>query len=239
MEAPSLPITPLLAQWRRLYLAPEGGWVRALVLGLARPAEWAPLASVWAAVQDELGWPEPGIAVDGEQAYQLWFSLEQAVAPPEAMALLQALCARHLHTVAPERLRLLLGADPGDGAGQALLPPRKRGPERWSAFVARDLAPVFGDSPCLDIAPGEQHQADLLARLRPVRPDEWQAAWQALRTAAPAAAVATSPTLTPPSHDALSAREAARAFLLLVMNDSGLPMPQRIEAARALLGERG
>ena len=34
---------------------------------------------------------------------------------------------------------------------------------RWSAFVAPDLAAVFGDEPVLDIPPGDEAQAELLA----------------------------------------------------------------------------
>jgi hypothetical protein len=36
-----------------------------MVLELARPAEWPPLARVWQAVQAELGLPAPAIAVSG------------------------------------------------------------------------------------------------------------------------------------------------------------------------------
>ena len=65
-------------------LAPPG--VRGLVLELARPAEWPPMARLWQGVQADLGWPAPAIVVNGVDGYQLWFSL----AAPMAMRMLPA-----------------------------------------------------------------------------------------------------------------------------------------------------
>jgi hypothetical protein len=45
--------------------------------------------------------------------------------------------------------------------------------------------------------------------------------------------------VAPNRHETLASSEAARAFLLQAMNNGDLPMAQRIEAAKALLGERG
>ena len=54
------------------------GQVRALVLGLARPADWSALSAVWQGVQADLELPAPAIAVAGTDGLQLWFSLSQA-----------------------------------------------------------------------------------------------------------------------------------------------------------------
>ena len=66
-------------------------------LALARPADWEVLGRVWKGVQDELGWPAPGIAVSGTDACQLWFSLADPLPPAQAHALLERLRLRYLH----------------------------------------------------------------------------------------------------------------------------------------------
>ena len=91
----------------RLYRAEDDGRVRALVLALARPADWAALGRVWQGVQTDLGWPAPGIAVSGTDACQLWFSLAEPVPPAEAHALLEHLRTRYLADIPPHRVELL------------------------------------------------------------------------------------------------------------------------------------
>ena len=59
-------------------LVDASGAVRALVLALARPADWAALAEVWKGVQTDLDLPAPAISVSGTDALRLWFSLAQA-----------------------------------------------------------------------------------------------------------------------------------------------------------------
>jgi hypothetical protein len=268
-------VTPrLLAAWHRLYLptppaspVPAGtapallgpqGEVRALVLGLARPADWSALSAVWTGVQADLGLPAPAIAVDGQAACQLWFSVDAPISAAEARAFLQGLCDRHLADVKPERLSLW----PAPGA-TADAPWRHAAPvpaqqaeqadgECWSAFVAPDLAPVFADTPWLDIPPGDDNQAELLGRLQPMRLADFR---QALAHLAPAPLPAPSPSpasspaparipdagaTSPPVDPALdtplgTAQRTALAFLLGVVQDPSVALAQRIEAAKALL----
>ncbi|HLO96552.1 MAG TPA: hypothetical protein VK195_19760, partial [Burkholderiaceae bacterium] len=105
----------LHAQWQRLFLAPgqqpqEGqapaladarGRTRALLLELARPADWRALAAVWQAVQQEQGLPAPAIAVSGSEGFQLWFALAEPVEPAAGLDFLRALAQRYLPDVAP------------------------------------------------------------------------------------------------------------------------------------------
>ena len=124
--------------------------VRAMVLELARPSDWAALSAVWAGVQADLALPAPAIAVNGSDGCQLWFSLQEPVAVPRAGAFLDALRQRYLGDVAPARVALLPAphAEP-DG------PPRPARPVpalqadsgQWSAFVTHDLVPMFTDEP--------------------------------------------------------------------------------------------
>ena len=98
-------MNPLQTELRRLYLAPEGQ-VRALVLELARPADWSRLAQVWQGVQADLGWPAPAIAVNGVDGYQLWFSMAEPVPALEGAVFLDALRRHYLGQVTASRISL-------------------------------------------------------------------------------------------------------------------------------------
>jgi hypothetical protein len=192
--------------------------VRALVLALRKPADWDTLAPLWRGVQTDWAWPAPAIAVNGADAFELWFSLAQPVPRAEAAALLHQLCQRYLPNVKPERLprwpslhAAALAAPlsaalsaPLSAPLSASLPalPALPAPEagripalhpdtgRWSAFVAPDLPAVFGDDPSLDFPPNEDAQAELLSRLGSIQPDDWRAALAALQPAQAVASVA-------------------------------------------------
>ena len=92
------------------------GHTRALVLALAGPADWQPLAKVWRGVQADLDLPAPAIAVSGTDALQLWFSLAEAVSLAQAQAFLERLRCHYLPDVARHRVRLLV-----PGSGQTIL----------------------------------------------------------------------------------------------------------------------
>ena len=124
----------LQSELQRLYLLPSSdngrltgarGEVRAMVLELARPADWDTLAQVWRGVQADLQLPAPAIAVSGTDGLQLWFSLQDAVGATRAAAFLALLRARYLQGVAPARLRAMPSA--GEPAWQAALVPSAAG----------------------------------------------------------------------------------------------------------------
>ncbi len=219
----------LQAELNRLYLLPEGlvdatGQVRALVMELAGPADWEPLGQVWRGVQLDLALPAPAIAVSGTDALQLWFSLQQPVAASRAADFLAGLKSRYLAGLVPAtRLRL----NPPTAA--ALVPAEQAGTGNWSAFVAADLAPVFADTPWLDIPPGNDGQADLLARLESIKPAAFDAALRQLQP--PGSAVA--PVAQPSGRDV-----DPKAFLQSVLNDETVALELRVAAARALLRAR-
>ncbi|MBY0236008.1 MAG: hypothetical protein K2W93_13590 [Burkholderiaceae bacterium] len=213
------------------------GRVRAMRLGLAQTADWRELGLVWRGVQLDLALPAPAIAVSGLEAIELWFSLAQPVPATQAHAFLEALRQRYLPELALRRISVWPAvAESADLA--ELLPPQQRKSEQWSAFLAPDLAPVFADTPWLDIPPSEEGQADLLRGLRSIQPAEFNAA-MALLCPEPTAQVTSiadsraadpaGPQSIPPSN--LNAKQ----FLLKVMNDEAAPLALRIEAAKALL----
>lgn len=203
----------LQSELQRLYPTDDGG-VRAIVLELPGPGAWEQLAPLWQGVQSELQLPAPGIAVSGS-GYQLWFSLAQPVPRQQALAFLEALRGRYLADVPAERIR----TRPGDGSAPEIsgLPPGERGEDRWAAFVAPDLAALFEQEPWLDLPPGNEAQAELLARLRSMAPADLQRALAQAPAAAPAMP------------------QDPRSFLLQVMNDRAVDLHLRVEAAKALL----
>lgn len=157
------------------------GQVRALVLDLGRPVEWPLVASLWQAVQENLDLPAAGIAISGEQSFQLWWSLAEAVPAEEGERFLQALQRRFLPTVKPARVRTFpTRADAGPRWIHAPRVPEQVMPDQWSAFVAPGLAPVFEDTPWVDFPPNEEGQAELLSGLKSVTPEQWKNTWDRL-----------------------------------------------------------
>ena len=209
----------LAAELQRLYGNPGPGRTRALVLEVAAPADWAELGRAWQGVQADLSLPAPAIAVSGTDGMQLWFSLQQPVDIARGTDFLARVQARYLADLAPARVRLR--ADDGVPG----VPAQDAPTGNWSAFIATDLAPVFADTPWLDIPPGADGQADLLARLAPIAPAAFDAALQALQ---PARQAAMAPMSTCADID-------PRQFLQGVLNDEAAPLALRVEAAKALL----
>lgn len=225
-------MTRLSEQLQRLFPPIDAdGRLRRLVLALRTPADWDALGRVWQGVQTAFDWPAPAIVVSGGDGVQLWFALQQPVDADDGAAVLRMLVQRHLADLPPHRLRLLPG-DGGSSPWQPAAAPALQAVdgdgERWSAFVAPDLAPMFSDTPWLDVEPNPEGQASLLAGLRAITAEEWQRAMVAVQPAAearsPAVAAGSSGPFTDP-----------RAFLLSVMNDPVVPMALRIDAAKALL----
>lgn len=213
----------LPSELHRLYRSSEPGQARALLLELARPADWGLLARVWRGVQAELALPAPAIAVSGSDGFQLWFSLAKPIQAARAQALLEGLCQRYLPEVPPARLRLASDAE-------ASLPPRQQQADQWAAFVAPDLAPVFADTPWLDIPPGDEGQADLLSGLASIAPAALE---QAMAMLAPVAPTSSAPEQL---QQGTAAPLEPRQFLLQVMRDENAPLALRVEAAKVLLG---
>jgi hypothetical protein len=254
----------LQAEFQRLYLPlvpdtagpaasthPAGRCSRALVLELARPADWSLLSAVWRGVQADLELPAPAIAVSGIEGLQLWFSLCEPVSLTQAQDFLEALRRRYLPEVAPQRVRLMpvvahsavwdAASDPTSGptAPAPQVPALQASTGNWSAFVAADLAPLFSDTPWLDVPPGDEGQAHLLSGIASIKPTAWAAALAQLAAADPpaqalqSAAAAASPE--PAQQRAYAAELDPKGFLLAVMNDDSVSLALRIEAAKALL----
>ena len=206
------------------------GRARAMVLELARPADWAALSAVWGGVQADLGLPAPAIAVNGSDGCQLWLSLLEPVSVPQAGAFLDALRRRYLGDIAPVRVAMLPAlAEASDRTPRHArpVPAAQADSGLWSAFVASDLVPMFADEPWLDMPPNPDGQAQLLAPLKSIPPAAFELALQRLEPAAPRPA-------SNPAAQAAASLDPKR-FLLDVMNNDSLDLALRIEAAKALL----
>ncbi len=217
--------------------AGSGVKVRALVLQLARPADWTALATVWNGVQQDLSLPAPAIAVNGVDGFQLWFSLAEPTPPAQAVAFLDGLCRRYLGDVPSERLDLAPG--PTAPAWRPRPVPALQDDGRlWSAFVAPDLAPLFCDEPWLDTAPPDLGQSDLLARLQSITPADFQRALDKLSPGPEAGFEPPNAEGKDPPPTSLAPEVGSRdpmRFLQDVMNNPAVPLALRIEAAKALL----
>lgn len=220
------------------------GRTRAMVLEIARPAGCVAITQVWKGVQVDLALPAPAIAVSGIDGCQLWFSLLEPLPVARAHEFLEALRVRYLRDIAPERIRLLPRADAPVPLHAAMVPALQAQTGFWSAFVAPDLAAMFGDAPWLDIPPGHDGQSDLLSRLERITPADFRMALERLGAVASISArPATAPYEATEAGAGQEARGVAPAggfadpkrFLLDVMNNENVALGLRIEAAKALL----
>ena len=222
------------------------GATRALVLEVARQAGWEAVDRTWRGVQAELELPAPAVAVNGCDGFQLWFSLEEPVGTPDAQAFLDGLRRRFLADVAADRVRMMPSQAVAAGVVHARpVPAEQTPPDRWSAFVAPDLAALFVDTPWLDFAPRSDGQADLLRSLKSIGREAFEVVSARLGQAAHRA----HPLGTGSASGATGSASAAaarptmpsdpEAFLRQVMQDDSVPLALRIEAARALLAHVG
>ncbi len=239
--------TPSVGDTAPRLVAPDGR-TRAMVLTLARPADWTLLSPLWRGVQTDLDLPATAIAVSGIDAYQLWFSLAEPVPVAQASAFLEALRMRYLREVAPQRLSLLPSVDaanPGHVLHALLVPALQPATGRWSAFIAPDLAAIFSEEPWLDLPPNPDAQANVLSRQSSIKPAVFQAALEQLipvdrPATSPMTPVADETDGRPASQDGAASSAQGngldpKAFLLGVMNDKTVELHLRIDAAKALL----
>ena len=233
-------------------LIDAAGQVRCLVMELQGPPRWEDLAPVWHGVQAELELPAPAIAVSGIDGLQLWFSLAEPISVARAHTFLEYLQSRYLPEVKASRVRLMPALDASASRQQhaRLVPAQQQPSGDWSAFIAQDLAPVFAETPWLDIEPSEEGQATLLHALAVTPTAVFQAAWERLALSTeplqpsalpvPVATVNASADGAPPMSPAIgAAQQAATQFLLHLMHDETVALALRVDAAKALLQHAG
>lgn len=202
---------------------------RVLILQLSKPSEWSSLAVLWHAFVSEWGLPAPGIAVNGRDGIQLWFSLSQPASSSTCERFLMALRDRFLEGLPEDRVSWYPSSKPSGAHGHGLytaVPACTSGIDHWSAFVTRDLAAVFGDEPWVDVPPVRDQQAEILSRLSPMTHAQMDFVLEQLN---PEGSSGRDAAVTP--SDWLGPAQ----FLWATMNNTSVPLGERIEAAKALL----
>jgi len=234
-----------------LNLVSPAGMVRAMVVSFARATDWAQVANLYQAVQDELDLPAPAVSVSGRKGYSLWFSLAEALPLAQIQAFLAALRLKYLADIPLAHLEL----QPDALAIKTLAPARHNATGKWSAFIDPSMGSMFIVEPGLEMAPILDRQAGMLAGLKSIKTANFQRALSILQTpseldgepavtlAEAAARLPTKASRPPDLADGYRYSKLGegntyadpRDFLLAVMNDSSVGVKQRIKAAKALL----
>lgn len=234
-------------------LVGPNGTTQAMVMNFERAGDWARVASLYRAVQNELDLPAPAVSVSGYRGYGIWFSLAEPVPVAQARAFLLALHRKYLADIPMPDLEF----HPTTAAPSItrLVPSLHMASGKWSAYIDPSLCGMFIDEPWLEMAPNMAKQADILAGLESIKAGVFQKALTILQTQA---ATDANPGLHPIERPADLPGEAAgqpasgatrtglklnvgndyrdpESFLLAVMNDPSASTRQRIRAAKALL----
>lgn len=260
----------LMSELRRLYFRCDQAWpagetdpaldlvdvngmVRAMVIDFAKVGDWAAVANMYRAVQDDLDLPAPALSVSGHAGFRLWFSLAAPVLATEAAAFLGALQREYLADIPPANLQCLPVADKVAFPAckrVGLVPALCQETGKWSAFIDPSMGSMFVDAPGLEMAPNLDRQADMLAGLASIEADAFRHAVNVLpgglaSGVAAGRAFAAPAAVVPAGVGALPACSAMlgvgggftdpRHFLLAVMNDPSASAHHRIKAAKALL----
>ena len=229
-------MTRLDTELERLFSLSADGRLRTLVVAVPRNRDWPAVEVLLVGVQEMLGWSAPAVAADGEAGFQLWFPLAEPVSPADAAAFLDGLHRHFLGDFTGDDVAVLAAPD-RDGQLRRV-PALSAASGRWSAFIDPGMGALFGDEAGLGFEPNPDRQADLLARVVVIEAVDFARGLVALAHVEPAAIADPVPVI----NSCLGGGyEHPRDFLRAVMNDPGVPLVQRIEAAKALLpyaGER-
>lgn len=230
-------MSKLATELQRLYPTSPEGTVRAMVISFAKASDWEKLANLFQAVQNELDLPTPAISISGDKGFGLWFSLAEPVSLVQATDFLTALRDKYLAELPAANLELLT-----DIARVQPVPKLQTGTGKWSAYIDPTLGGMFADEPWLEMEPNQDKQADMLAALKPIAPEDFERARVILQTPAESPAepdpAASEQIVVSGNHAKLrlgSHFNDPQSFLLAVMNDETASADQRIQAATALL----
>lgn len=199
---------------------------RCLRLRFPRPADWPLASTLWQQLAERWELPAPAISVSPTAGFELWLSLAAPLPRGEARRL-----GEWLLTALPAENR---GSAVVVEAGASLFLPPALDPVsgKWSAFIDPTLGGMFAEEPGLDFPPQAERQAEMLAALGSIsvpQLDQLRQEWEGQEGAA-----SPSADLSPPRQRYTD----PRAFLLAVMNDEAVALPERIRAAEALLAHQ-
>jgi len=231
----------------RLALLNPDRQLRTLVVGITDTRAWKAVAALYEGVQEQWAWPAPAVSVSPEAGFQIWFSLTEAILAPQAERLLIAMKEGFLSDLSATSLQLLPSPRMADPE-VALVPSLHPASGHWSAFIDPTMVSMFADQTGLEFAPNLARQADMLATVQSITPQDLQRALTLLDDQASGGMPAASPQLPqqtepcpePPLPSSQPLNPGSnftdpKAFLLAVMNDPQVSIQDRIQTASALL----
>ena len=232
-----------------LDLVSSDGMARAMIIAFKRVGDWAMVAKLFQAVQDELDLPTPALAISACAGYQVWFSLAEPVPVAQARIFLNALQLRYLADLPAAYLEFL--PDLSKSPVIKLVPALDKASNKWSAFIDPSMGSMFVDGPGLEMVPNLDRQADMLAGLKCIKAGDFERVLAHFQAVAERDTELTELALRHAEVAAVAAAPEAgdgRAmlnvgggfqhpccFLLAVMNDVSASAHHRIDAAKALL----
>lgn len=204
-----------------------------MLVALSRAGDWDALAGLLQSLGETLALPMPAVSVSAA-GFQVWFSLAEAQPRADATAFVQGLRARFLADVPDAFVRIY----PGDADLFCRVPAFDEASGRWSAFIDPGMGSMFASEPGLDIPPGTERQAEMLAGLKSISSADFARILGSL--VEPSGAVeppGTPESRLPACPAGLRGRRFAdpAEFLLAAMNDESVSVADRIRAAAALL----
>ena len=237
----------------QLNLASAQGMARLMVVQFHQAADWALVAQLHRRLQSELSLPAPAVSIAAQGGYSLWFSLAEPVALAPLQSFLAILGQRYLADV--EASHIAFYPDSARAAAiepslLALVPAFDPVTERWSAFIDPSMGSMFIDEPGLEMAPGMDKQAEILAGFASMNIEHFQRALLLLQTSVEVETIAAGNPENPghrPARPSLASPAQRKklnvgsnfseptSFLLAVMNDAEATAGQRIKAAKVLL----
>lgn len=212
-------------------LVNHDGLVTTLVVTIARSRDWPVVAGLLDGLRENLDLPLPAVSVSGAAGFQLWLPLAEPVARETAAGFLLALRRQFLADIDDKDLGLLPLADGPDRLPG--IPAWSAESDRWSAFIDPSMGGMFAEGGGLDFEPNPDRQADLLAAIRPIELDDFK---RALAVMTVSERQETGPVAPATPTILGGGYSEPRDFLLAVMNEPSVPLPMRIDAAKALLG---
>lgn len=234
----------LYGELRRLYagggeLQGEGipalaadGSLHALLIRFLRPTDWPHVAALLEQLASVPTLPVPAVSVAAQGGYGVWLAFAEAQPADRVRRLTDALRRTCLADLPPAALDFL----PATGVAHLpLVPAFDPVAERWSAFIDPGMGSMFVADPGLEMPPAPGRQAEMLAALAAI---PTRVFGELLAHCEAASGVSAQPG--DPSAGRVEARMDTQhadpvSFLLAAMNDTSLPVGERIRAAAALL----
>lgn len=228
-------------------LITANGLLRCFVISVKKGCDWTQVNALYQGVQEDLDLPAPAISVCAEEGYQVWFSLAEPIALQAAQEFMKNLSHKYLAEIKVTKLKFRPGTVE-QLTGIPVVPVKQINTERWSAYIDPSMGSMFIEETWLEMPPGLDKQASMLAGLKSMKAQDFERASSLLKSHPEKAAGSSVPQQPVTNHSGSleQCRNEAglnmagnfsepKSFLLAVMNEPSASAEQRIQAAIALL----